>query len=96
MRDDHKLALKKVKQQIIAFCLRHGHHYIGTKWTHKHISWLKKIELPALYRETVDEYLEQLDSVRGRIDSLSKSFDPDPIDDDALSIYEREDDEISE
>lgn len=23
MRDDHKLALKKVKQQILAFCLRH-------------------------------------------------------------------------
>ena len=45
---------------------------------------------------TVDEYLEQLDSVRGRIDSLSKSFDPDPINDDALGIYEREDDEITE
>lgn len=27
MRDDHKLALKKVKQQINAFCLRHGHRY---------------------------------------------------------------------
>lgn len=26
MRDDHKLALKKVKQQILAFCLRHGYH----------------------------------------------------------------------
>ena len=23
MRDDHKLALKKAKQQILAFCLRH-------------------------------------------------------------------------
>ena len=28
MRDDHKLALKKVKQQINAFCLRHGYHCI--------------------------------------------------------------------
>ena len=25
MWDDHKLALKKVKQQINAFCLRHGY-----------------------------------------------------------------------
>ena len=31
MRDDHKLALKKVKQQILAFCLRHGYVYTATK-----------------------------------------------------------------
>lgn len=44
-------------------------------------------------KETIDEYLKQLDSVRGRIDSLSGTFDPDPLNDDALSIYPREDDE---
>lgn len=31
MRDDHYLALKRVKQQILSFCLRHGFHYDGTK-----------------------------------------------------------------
>ena len=75
MRDDHKLALKKVKQQIIAFCLRHGHHYIGTKWTHKHISWLKKIELPALYRETVDEYLATYDEHTAKIERFDKRIE---------------------
>lgn len=40
---------------------------------------------------TIDEYLNQLDSVRGRIDSLSNTFDPDPLDDDALAIYPHED-----
>ena len=75
MRDDHKLALKKVKQQIIAFCLRHGHHYIGTKWTHKHISWLKKIELPALYRETVDEYLATYDEQTAKIERFDKRIE---------------------
>ena len=40
---------------------------------------------------TVDEYLNQLDSVRGRIDSLANSFDPDPLDDDALAIYPHDD-----
>ena len=55
MRDDHKKALKKVKQQINAFCLRHGCHYDGTKWTLAHLKWLKKIELSALYQETLDE-----------------------------------------
>lgn len=31
MRDDHKLALKKVKQQILAFCLRHNYRYDGKR-----------------------------------------------------------------
>ena len=40
MRDDHKLALKKVKQQILAFCLRHSYVYSATKnhWTNAHIA----------------------------------------------------------
>ena len=38
MRDDHKLALKKLKQQINVFVLWHGHQYSGTKWTIKHVT----------------------------------------------------------
>ena len=57
MRDDHKLALKKLKQQINAFLLRHGHLYSGTKWTIKHVNWLKKLELDPMYRETLNEYM---------------------------------------
>lgn len=33
MRDDHKIALKKIKQQIVAFCTRHGHIYPKGNWT---------------------------------------------------------------
>ena len=57
MRDDHKEALKRIKQQTNALCLRYGHHYEGTKWTGKHMVWLKKLEFPTLVRETLDEYL---------------------------------------
>ena len=57
MRDDHKLALKKLKQQINAFVLRHGHQYAGTKWTIKHLIWLSKLELHPMYRETLNEYM---------------------------------------
>ena len=45
MRDDHKTALKQIKQQLNAFCLRHGHHYDKTKWTGLHLNWLRKLEL---------------------------------------------------
>ena len=57
MRDDHKTALKQIKQQLNAFCLRHGHHYDKTKWTGLHLNWLRKLELSKVQRETVEEYL---------------------------------------
>lgn len=42
MRNDYKIALKKIKQQINAFCIRHGFCYDGTKWTLTHLKWPKK------------------------------------------------------
>ena len=60
MRDDHRKALKKGKQQINAFCLRHGHHYPGrSKWTMAHIKWLKGLELVSLDREILNEYYQR-------------------------------------
>ena len=68
MRDDHKLALKKIKQQTNAFCLRHGYHYSdGNKWTIKHLSWLRKLELSPMHRETLDEYLISYEELTDKI-----------------------------
>ena len=61
MREDHKKALKKIKQQINAFCLRQGKYYEGTKWTIAHLKWLKKLELAAMNQETLEEYLASYD-----------------------------------
>ena len=68
MRDDHKLALKKLKQQINAFVLRHGHLYSGTKWTIKHVNWLKKLELDPMYRETLNEYMASYEEQEAKIE----------------------------
>ena len=61
MRDDHKLALKKVKQQIIAFCLRHDYRYTEGKsnWTEKHLQWLRSLESNGVYAEILEEYLPE-------------------------------------
>lgn len=75
MRDDHKLALKKIKQQINAFCLRHGHHYTGTKWTIKHVSWLRKLELLPIYRETMDEYMASYEEQTAKIERFDKRIE---------------------
>lgn len=68
MRNDHKLALKKIKQQINAFCLRHGYHYEGTKWTIAHLKWLKKLDLKDLYRETLEEYMASYEEQTAKIE----------------------------
>ncbi len=57
MRDGHKDALKRIKQQISALCLHHGYHYDGTKWTIKHVEWLRKLGLSPLYREILNGIL---------------------------------------
>ena len=75
MRDDHKLALKKIKQQINAFCLRHGHHYEGTRWTAKHVTWLRKLDIKDLFRETLDEYLVSYDEQTAKIERFDQRIE---------------------
>ena len=75
MRDDHKLALKKLKQQINAFVLRHGHQYVGTKWTIKHGIWLSKLELNPLYRETLNEYMASYEEQTEKIERYDKRIE---------------------
>jgi len=75
MRDDHKLALKKLKQQINAFVLRHGNLYAGTKWTIKHVIWLKKLELDSMYRETLDEYMVSYEEQEAKIERYDQRIE---------------------
>lgn len=75
MRDDHKTALKKIKQQINALCLRHGYHYDGTKWTAQHVAWLRKLGLSPLYRETLDEYMASYEEQTAKIGRYDKRIE---------------------
>ena len=76
MRDDHRKALKKVKQQINAFCLRHGHHYPGkSKWTIAHVKWLKGLELDTLDREILNEYYQTYEYHVDRIEQFDRRIE---------------------
>ena len=74
MRDDHKLALKKVKQQILAFCLRHNYRFDGTcsNWTQAHLRWLRALQPEGLYQETLKEYLLTYDQLVDKLERLDK------------------------
>ena len=82
MRNDHKQALTKTRQQINAFCLRHKLHYTAGKhkWTQKHLEWLGKLSLDASLREILDGYLltqnyllERITQMDKRIEELSRT-----------------------
>ena len=76
MRDDHKLALKKVKQQILAFCLRHNYRYDGNShWTAAHLKWLKALNPEALYKEILDEYLLTYQTLSNKLERLDKRIE---------------------
>lgn len=74
MRDDHKAQLKSVKQQILAFCLRHGLKCETSKsnWTIAHLKWLRSIEIEALYKETLSEYLLTYDQIADKIERFDQ------------------------
>ncbi len=77
MRDDHKLALKKVKQQILSFCLRHNYRFDGTShnWTQAHINWLRNLKPEGLYAEILAEYLLTYDNLTDKVERLDKRID---------------------
>ena len=77
MRDDQKLYLKKVKQQILAFVLRQGKYFEGGKtyWTIAHLKWLKSVELSILQRETLDEYLVTYEYLTDKIERFDQRIE---------------------
>ena len=81
MRNDAKDTLKRVKQQILAFCTRHGKRFTEGRnnWTQKHLAYLNKLDPGnAILRETLQEYLvlyyqavEKVELFDKRIDELA-------------------------
>ena len=52
MIHDFKKELKRVKQEICAFVLRHGYQYDGkSKWTIRYMNWIRELEMSEIQRE---------------------------------------------
>lgn len=77
MRDDQKKALKVIKQQILAFVLRHGKRFDGGKnyWTLKHLAWLKSLNFGGILQETLEEYLVTFEYLTDKIQRLDKRIE---------------------
>lgn len=72
MRDSHKKELKRIKQQIIAFCTGHG-LFSPTKsnWTVAHLKWLKGLKFnDPVEQEILNEYLSSLTFLSDKIKAM--------------------------
>lgn len=59
-RADFKAQQQKLRQQLNAFVLRHGHHWPTNRkrWTQKHLEWLEMLDFPYEYQSEVrNEYI---------------------------------------
>lgn len=74
MRDDAHTMLKQTKQQIIAFCNRHGHIYQGkSRWTAKHMTWLRSLVFDNdVLKEILEEYLATYNQLNDKVERYEK------------------------
>lgn len=76
MMNDFKEESKRVRQHINAFVLRLGYQYEGkSRWIPSHIKWLKELELADMYREILDEYLSQLETLTAKIERFQNKLE---------------------
>lgn len=69
LREDVQDGIKRTKQQILSFVLKHGCKFDGKSyWTIKHREWLKNLEISRRDRETLDEYLDLLSDLEARVE----------------------------
>jgi transposase len=76
-RADIQKALRKVKQQINAFLLRHGISYSGkTKWSKAHLAWLTTIKMAHPAQQIAfTEYLDAMQNHDARVTRINKQLE---------------------
>ncbi len=76
-RGDIKNAVRKVKQQINAFLLRHGISYPGkSKWTKAHMNWLTTLKMAHPAQQIAfTEYMDALANGEARVVRINKQLE---------------------
>ena len=77
MRDDHQKQLKQSKQELLSFCLRHGHRFTETRryWKKAHMACLHSLELGGLLQETLAEYLATHESLKDKVERFDRRIE---------------------
>ena len=76
-REDVSEDLRRAKQRLLKFLLRHGHSYEeGNNWTKKHWKWLDELGFCQDHERTVyEEYRSQIRALEERLERLSREIE---------------------
>ncbi len=76
-REDVRLELKKTKQRIHRFLLRHGYVYDSSRyWTLRHERWLRGLEFyRPMLKETFDEYYFMMKGLTEKLRMMDKRIE---------------------
>ncbi len=76
-REDVRLELKKTKQRLHRFLLRHGYVYDSTRyWTLRHDRWLRSLGFDRLMlKETFDEYYFMMKGLTEKLRLMEKRIE---------------------
>ena len=75
-RDDIRRLQHKVRQRLLAYLLRHGFRYSGTKnWTKTHMNWLAGVKMPHRAQQIVlQEYIDAANECTARIERITEQI----------------------
>ena len=75
-RDDIKRLQRKVRQRLLAFLLRHGFRYSGTKnWTKAHTNWLAGVKMDHPAQQIVlQEYIDAANECTDRVQRITEQI----------------------
>jgi transposase len=78
MRNDAKDTLKRIKQQLLAYCTRHGKRFTEgrSNWTKKHLEWLRNQDFGnVILNETLQEYLTLYHQAVNKVEVFDKRIE---------------------
>jgi len=88
-RDDFKTSQRKVRQQLLAFLLRHSQRWTGGKknWTQGFWGWLEALQMPSVhqqfalkeYIDAVRRYGDQIEAIEAQMNRAKAGWVLEPI-----------------
>lgn len=75
-REDVKSDIKRVRQRLNHFLIRHGHIYTRCNWTQVHMQWMKKITFTEpCAQKTFEQYINQKELLETQLIDLDKEIE---------------------
>ena len=76
-RDDFKTSQRQVRQQLLAFLLRHSQRWTGGKqnWTQGFWHWLEALQMPSIHQQfALNEYIDAVRHYGSQIRAIEKQM----------------------